>query len=318
MASGKDLSWTMPATVESSRFRMPIPAARLIVILSGAATLSIGLITCLGWMLRLSRVVQMHPGWGGMVLMTAISFALAGAGVLASLLHETRLAGRIQFSAGALVCLIAATTFAEAWSNRSLGIDFPSLHAAMLPEYPAPGRMAPNTSLDFLLVGLALAVWGAWRKRQIVRGLALLVLLIGGGGFLGYCLGVEFLYAWYTSSGLVYMALPTSVGMLLLACGLWSLAQRDKTDVAPGYEDAHALRQFFFSSTAAVLLLTAGVTVAGSVGFMQRSILRLTSEHLSQLARSDRAIVELSIEQRSRSAAAAVADDAMLARQMRY
>jgi diguanylate cyclase (GGDEF)-like protein len=283
--------------------REQVQATQWGVILCGGLTLVCGLAVSAGWMLRLPQVIEPRPGWGGMVLTTALGMVLSGTGLLAALLPDEKLAARWQISVGTILVLLAAVFAFATFTDSNLGISLPALHAESIPDFPYTGRMAPNTALCFILFGLALGIRGHGRKAGIVRTLAISILLIGGLGFAGYCVGMKFLYSWYTSSGLVGMALPTSVNMMLLALGLWSISRSAAGDDVEEAE-ASVLRTILGDSTA-LLLVTAIAVAILAVGFMQTTVFRYTADHLSEVAHNDRDLIELALDHRSERAAVA-------------
>jgi diguanylate cyclase (GGDEF)-like protein len=278
-------------------------ATRWAAALSGSVALATGLAVTAGWVFRLPYVVEPRRGWGGMVLATSVGMILAGSGVLASLLEDEHLAARLQISLGTLVVLLAGVFAFETFADKNLGADLPALHAQLMPNYPSPGRMAPNTALCFILFGVALGFWGHGRKAGVVRTLAGAMLLVAGMGFVGYCIGMRFLYGWYTSSGLVEMALPTAVNMMLLAMGLWSIS-RSGTRAVGEQAEATALRTILGDATA-LLLVTAIAVAVVAIGFLQTTVFRYTADQLAEVAQSDRDLIELALDHRSERAAVA-------------
>jgi len=281
------------------RFR----ATRWAAALSGGLTLATGLAVTAGWALRLPRVIEPRPGWGGMVLATSVGMLLSGAGLLAALLEDQKLAARLQISLGTILVLLAGIFSFDTVANSNLGADLPALHAQLMPNDPSPGRMAPNTALCFIFFGLALGFWGHGRKAGVVRTLAGAILVIAGLGFAGYCIGMRFLNEWYTSSGLVEMALPTSVNMMLLAIGLWSIAS-SRAGTAGEEAEASALRTILGDATA-LLLVTAIAVAVVAIGFLQTTVFRYTADQLSEVAHNDRDLIGLALDHRSERAAVA-------------
>ena len=127
---------------------------------------------------------------------------------------------RIAQACAIVVAVIGLLTLVEYLSGLDLGIDqrlFAESSGAV--GTFAPGRMAPTTALNFLMIGLALVLLDAPRAS---RAVALLVLTTGAIGLLnlvGYVYGVQVLdgLASYTQ-----IALHTSVVFIVLAVGVIS------------------------------------------------------------------------------------------------
>ena len=190
----------------------------------GSILILLGGTVLAGWFFRLPSLLQPLPGHVAMVLNTALCFFMAG---LALVIPQSwRWCIRLQTIFGALIVLIAGMMLTEQLTNIDLGIDLHGFHAWLSDPNPTPGRMAPNTSLAFLLAGTAIILLArtravlAWRMIEL---LAFVIVLIGLTGAVGYALKLEFLYGWYQYTR---MALPTAAGMIILGIGLWSRWQQ--------------------------------------------------------------------------------------------
>ena len=198
------------------------PSRRTLRITQGAGALLVilGLTVLTGWLLRLPHLVQLVPGYVGMVLSTALCFGLAGIGLLIPR-RRTGWRRRAYSALGGLISLIAGAMLLQYLTHTNLGIDLPALHAWLSDPNPTPGRMAPNTAVAFLLGGMALMLMPYATSRASLRTieiLALLVAFIGLTGVVGYTLKLEFLYGWYQYTR---MAMHTAAGMIVLGIGLW-------------------------------------------------------------------------------------------------
>ncbi len=275
--------------------------SRQVLFATGSLALGLGLLKTAGLVFRLSTIVAPSPALSGMVLTTALCFSLAGLGLLASLSANDREAARIQKWLGGLIFLIAAVSVIEIVTDRNLGPDFASLHARLMPSYAPAGRMAPNTAISFLMTGFALAFWSSARSRAVVRVLSPAIFFLGASGTVGYFLKFQYFYTWYSSVGLLRMALPTGLGLMLVASGLWSMSAHVPLDKRAREADGHELRGIF-NASAIVLLLTASATAITAFALVQHRLIALASDHITQLAHYDRDILEQVLDQRGERA----------------
>jgi len=151
---------------------------------------------------------------------TALLFIACGLGLAAALTISRRFA----LLAGGLVAAVGAAMIVEHLTGVSLGVDELLVRDLRSPHNPYPGRMSPNTTLAFLCAGLCIAgIKQSWRKSWQIGALELLAFLVvalGIEGMLAHVDGIERAYRW---SDYARMALPTSVGFLVLGTGLMAL-----------------------------------------------------------------------------------------------
>jgi len=155
----------------------------------------LGIAVLAGWAFDLPLL---RSGMSGAVTTkanSAVCFFLAGLG--ARLLASRRTGGRARFiakAAGATVALVGFLTLVEYVVGVNLEID-----QVILREQPGAagtfytGRMAPNSALAFVLVGLALALSDVETKRgsRPSQLLALAAGLVPLQAVIGYAYGVE-------------------------------------------------------------------------------------------------------------------------------
>ncbi len=216
----------------SSAQRRPSSAAVLSQAASGVVVVVAGAVL-VGWALDVASLKGVLPGLVTMKPNTALAFVLSGVSVWLSSgggPGRTRTAQRrIALACAVVVAVIGLLTLVEYLTGLDLGID-----QRLYAESPgavgtfAPGRMAPTTALNFLMIGLALVLLDARVPRELV---ALLVLGTGAIGLLslvGYVYGVTALYglASYTQ-----MALNTAVMFIVLGVGVIS-ARPDREPIA--------------------------------------------------------------------------------------
>lgn len=119
----------------------------------GSMLLLFGAIVMVGWWTRTEAVVQMIPGAVAMAWNTALCFMLAGIALIVQGEHGK--AGVIaQRGAGAAMLVIAAAAALQNILGVDFGIDQLVVKAWIHDTNPHPGRLAPMTSLGFMLAGV--------------------------------------------------------------------------------------------------------------------------------------------------------------------
>jgi len=257
--------------------------------------LVLGLTTLAGWALHMPGLLRLQPGWTPMVVNTGIGFVLGGLGLWVAA-ADRRGSSIISAALGVLVVVLAVEELVVLFFDLSPALSLPELHRPLQPEYPHPGRMAPNTALAFLLfgaglVGLARAP-AKWATRW-ARAAAVAVATIGLFGVLGYALQLEYLYEW---SGVVRMAAHTGLGMIALGIGLGSAARVRHAAVTTEADQEVAA---VFRTSALLLLVVASSAGIAGFAFLQGQVERQQQDALLQATLDRIALFELAIANRS-------------------
>lgn len=266
--------------------------------------LALGAITLIGWVAGIPRLSQIRPEWTPMMVNTAVGFLLAGSGLFAST-SPGRLAKHAATLLGVLIALLAVEEWTVLLFDLSPALSLPELHRPLQPDYPHPGRMAPNTALCFFLIGTALAAYARWRtalNAAWVQRAGTAVMAIGALGVIGYSLQLEYLYGW---SGVVRMAVHTGVGMVVLGIGLWSVAAARAGSAV--VSDGKEVDGVYRTSTSLLVLVGASAGIGG-MAFLQDQVQQQARNDLSHMAAADIVLFDEIIEHRS--IRAAVADEA--------
>lgn len=187
---------------------------------SGAVALVAGLVLA-GWVLDIPTLKSVLPGAVTMKANTAVAFIAAAVALwLLAAEPRDRRVRRVAHVFALGVAAVGLLTLCEYVFGWEFGLD--QLLFREPPGAPgtfSPGRMAPTTALNFLLLGTALVVLDARppHGRRLAEGLALTAALIAVLALIGYAYSVPALYgiAHYTS-----MALHTAVLFLLLCAGV--------------------------------------------------------------------------------------------------
>ena len=199
----------------------------------GAALVALGTMVIIGWWLRQPAMVQVFPESVAMGFNTALGFIFLGSALIAPVMFP-RIYPQVQVVFGYVVIALASTILIEQIWDIDLGIDQAALHRWINDSNPRPGRTAPNTCIAFILAGSILVLMhrlSARRARQFVPVLTALLAVIGIVGVIGYLIHLEALYRWYQFNR---MALPTAIGMVVAAFGLWA-AWRNAAWYEQGY-----------------------------------------------------------------------------------
>lgn len=202
------------------------------LILAGGFSAALGLLVILGWHSHSISLVKIHPSFIPMAYNTALAFFLAGLGILAEVFRKsafTKLCGALVFSIGFL-------TLAEYLSGVGIGIDQLFMRDIFSINASNPGRMAPNTSLNFALAGFVLLLMGKSEKPTwyliVLWNLGLIIATLGFIGIMGHITGFSGAYRW-GGSGIIGMAEHTAFGFTVIGIGAvlfaWQANKADST-----------------------------------------------------------------------------------------
>lgn len=185
---------------------------------AGAFVVAIGLSVLAGWVLDVPFLKGPVPGLVQMKANTALGFVALGVGLLLSAREPA--AGQ-RWSARALAgvaIVIGAVTLAEYVLGRNLGLDQLLFRDGSAVHTVHPGRLAPQTAINFVLIGCALALRGrrAARSRsvELLVGIAFVSAMFA---VIGYGYGVPNLAG---LPSLTPIALNSAVAFLVLCVGV--------------------------------------------------------------------------------------------------
>jgi PAS domain S-box-containing protein len=185
---------------------------------AGAAVVAQGCLVLAGWSFDSPALMSVFPGLVAMNPATATAFILAGSSLW--LLSSTEPAGSAHAVGRAcafIVGLIALTKLVS-FLGPDPGIDR-LLFREKLDALSPPNRMAPNTTLNFLLTGVALLALdvetrGRGRPAQVLAVLSALTSLFA---LIGYAFEVQYLYG---LASYIPMALNTALAFAVLSVGI--------------------------------------------------------------------------------------------------
>lgn len=190
---------------------------------SAVFSFTLGVLVLFGWHTHSIALIQVHPSFVPMQYNTALGFLFCGIGWIAANFSKSKVS-RIS---GLFLTFLGGITLIQ----YIFGVDF-AIDQALMEYYvdfasSNPGRMAPNTALCFLLVGISL--WHSCPfenlkgKHKTLSNLGILILILGGTALIGYLANVETAYGW---GNLTRMAVHTSMGFIILGIGIVIFAQK--------------------------------------------------------------------------------------------
>ena len=189
-----------------------------------------GLVVLVGWLLGVDSLKRIIPLSSEVTMKanTAACFVLCGVAMWTLRRERTgRIAQAVGRACGAIVFVVAAVVLSQYVLERNLGVDQLLFHEPPGQVHTVhPGRMAVNTTIAFMLIGLAFQLFdvriGRWRPTN---ALALAAGAIGLLALIGYATGVTSVEG---LSQYARMAMMTAITFVILAAGI--LAARPTRD----------------------------------------------------------------------------------------
>jgi signal transduction histidine kinase/CheY-like chemotaxis protein len=187
---------------------------------ASAVAICVGALTLVGWFLDVEVLKRVIPGFVAMNPASAFCFIVAGLALASSIRrHQTEAQRRLTFTLSAVVMLIGVAKLIGILANWHPNVD-EWLFASKLTsaESQMPNRMAPNTALAFVLVGLSLLTLDVSTKRFSPS--QAFAILAGFGALLpvtGYLYGVQ---SFRGFASFIPMALYTAITFLILTAGI--------------------------------------------------------------------------------------------------
>lgn len=257
------------------------------------AIILLGLMVTSGWLLHVPAMVQIKSGLVPMVFNTGLCFLLAGIALFISR-RTNKTAIYIRHFLGTFLIVLCSITLVEIWLDRPLGVDLASLHAWHDYGNTRPGRMAPNTAIGFILIGLAILLtnWIDTRLRALALiALTFSILTVGLTGMVGYYLAPDLLFGWAKSAR---MAVHTASGMILCGIALWLHWCGSKWYVASKFFREDEKIRFLGAAILIVATLTAGLC-----GFVlqQKSLQSMLEADLADVQKERMALFETAVKE---------------------
>jgi PAS domain S-box-containing protein len=269
-----------------------------------------GLAVTTGWLMHQLRLHQLLAEYFPVALSAALCFLVAG---VALLLPQSRPRTwyAAQLAATLVLVVLGGLSLFQNFTHADLGIDrlFESLMAN--DGYRPPARMAPLSSLGFVLAGCCFAMLhrlGTSRAVQLaVQVLSHALLALGIFGLVGHSLRLEVLYGWYRFARMAPFA---AFCFIMLGGALWVLwfCTMKRSGAYTDREDKRI-------AAIATLILFVLAFTGGLTGFVlstQRTEASLWQGMEAALANRTH-LIETVIRDRVKLSAALAADPAMVA-----
>jgi signal transduction histidine kinase len=180
----------------------------------------VGVLVLVGWFLNLEPLRLLIPNYVAMNPGTAVLFIFTGVALMGKLRGDS--SGSVRFMANfmsAVVVIAAGSEFLELTGHWHSLVD-EWLFASKLSggQFSPPNRMAPNSALNFILIGLAILLLDFRGRGSVSQGLAIIA---GFGALLpitGHLYGVR---SFTGLAAFTPMALHSAVTFLVLATGIF-------------------------------------------------------------------------------------------------
>ncbi|MBA3660586.1 MAG: PAS domain-containing sensor histidine kinase [Gammaproteobacteria bacterium] len=198
-------------------------ATKYLSITFAILTLLLGCSVMLGTVLHIPAMVQVIPGFVGMVFNSALLFILVGIAILVGNVFLLQKVKIILQVIGLFVFSYALLSLSQDIFAYDAQIDHWLIDPWIRDPNPSPGRMAPNTTIAFMLAGLTIFFLPTHENKLIQILLPLFtffILLISLISILIYSLKLEYIFSWYHFTR---MAVHTAAGLLFVSIGLWTL-----------------------------------------------------------------------------------------------
>jgi PAS domain S-box-containing protein len=213
----------MPLTPKPGHKEISDARCKQIALAAACVPIGIGLSVLAGWWFDVRALMTVLPGFVAMKPNTAIALCGSGLCLLLFLRPGTaapqRRRRRCSLGLAGGVALLGALTLVEYASGFNLGID-----ELLFADYVGgsanymPGRMAPITATNFIVLGVALAFLHFPEKRRWAQALTIIVALTSLLATIGYFFGVARLYQ---SGNFTAVALHTAIAFFALCIGVW-------------------------------------------------------------------------------------------------
>lgn len=230
---------------------------------ASALAILVGALVLAGWAWDIERLKRVFAGLVAMNPMTAVSFLLAGVSLWLQSGASVPAARRFARLCALLILCIGLLKLADYLLGRESGID----QLLFTPKLPGdtvlPNRIAPNTALGFVILGLALLLLDlttrrGWRPSELFAVATALVALLA---LTGYAYKVQWLYGVGT---FIPMALHTAAVFLLLSLGvLCARPGKGFMAVVTGDSGAGLMWRRLFPGTVLVLIALGWLRIEG-------------------------------------------------------
>lgn len=255
-------------------FSILIPAL-LILFLGGIASL--------GWVFNIPVLTEFKAGWNPMVPSTVLCFIASGLVMLqCSATGNYSLASSQRFYLIFILVVIAARAV-ELLSGNEFGVNF--LFVEWSSKLTINGHMSSMTVAGFL--AFVIGVFAYYRATEPVflivsYAMVTVLMIIGGGAFIGYWLKLWYYFEpVYLNTGLIWLSLPTAIGMSLLGICLLGCLRLRKQGKQSTTINIRA--EQIYRSTIIVLITTSLITGLAGLYTLDETIVTNSKTSMTQV-----------------------------------
>lgn len=264
-ASTESIQNEVKKVQEKVREEEAVSAFFILTNVSACASVLLGLVVLVGWYVHSPTLIQIHPTFAPMQYNTALGFLLSGVGIAVLAWGRIKLA----LVCGLILSAVSILTLIQYIFGSDFGIDQFLMEHYVVTKTSHPGRMAPNTALCFILVGITLIIPFFVQKHVVLRALGSLILLLGVASFVGYVVELETVYGWMD---LTRMAVHTAASFTLLGIGIIAYSQFKRSSrLVSG-------SAFWFSSLAITVAMLFSIAIWMNFKNQEREIIYTTLE----------------------------------------
>lgn len=232
-----------------------------------------------------------------MVMNTAICSLLCAISLYLNYFFKFNTAQIFHRTSALIIIAISTFVLAEMMFNLPINIDLPEIHGVYQFDKAHPGRMAPNTAIGLLMLGIGLLITSlnqqTERIRRLRKVLSVITFVIAALGLIGYLFNIS---ALYTVKNYPQMALPTAINLTLLAIGLYFLNTEKVGD-----DDAVLVKRIY-SKVLFILVFITFISTFTSFVLLTNNTKKILAENLKQ-ATTDRVFFfDVTIKYRSERA----------------
>ena len=232
---------------------------------------------------------------------TALCFVLSGL----ALLRCSRFPGQtVPVAQGMitwLILLLVGAELVELLSDQVFGIGHP---AAVLFHRTDIGHISPYTLLGFLAFGIGLLAsqrTSSPKTRMLTRTMAGVLLILGSGVLFGYWLKLQYIFeSVYLWTGLIWMSIPTAIGMTVLGIGLWMLSFRTGQEARAIATELYAAR--INRATVIAVAVTSITTAVAGMQYLNQAFIEQASSGMVQLLYARQAYLGNNLDNRTHQA----------------
>ncbi|PZQ96536.1 MAG: hypothetical protein DI539_30030, partial [Flavobacterium psychrophilum] len=178
------------------------------LLIVSALTILLGLLVTIGWILNITLLKSVIPGYASMKFNSAFCLIISGF-IFYGLVEKIN--KNIVVILSSMLLLISLASFSQDVFNYQLGMDQLFFTDT---DIPHPGRMASTTALSFFLMGLSFILISTKTIKTIGQFILHLISLISFIAIVGYLFDVPL---FYKLSFLSSMAVHTAIAIFILS-----------------------------------------------------------------------------------------------------